>query len=142
MDFCETISPPRQGGEDVPAHFQGDDSSGQLNNQLMDINVQKSDSEPPEDFPPSGDWPKNAYTMALERQVEQLQRKVTLLGRQRRSASGDSNVFHDLSQENVRLTAENRRLLALVREMASLRERNEELQRHVDELSKSRSRIG
>jgi hypothetical protein len=48
----------------------------------------------------------NAYTLALERQVEELQRKVALLGRQRRGVSGDSNALHDLSQEHAILTAE------------------------------------
>jgi hypothetical protein len=77
-----------------------------------------------------------AYTMALERQLEQLQRKVTLMGRQQTTAGGAANVFHALNQENARLKAENRRLVALLREMESLRERNEILQRQVEELSK------
>ena len=57
-----------------------------------------------------------AYTMALERQLEQRQRKVTLMGRQQRT-TGAGSAFHALSQ---RLTAENRRLVALLREMDSL----------------------
>jgi hypothetical protein len=78
-----------------------------------------------------------AYTMALERQVEQLRRKVALMERQQWTAGGAANAFHALSQENARLTAENRRLVALLGEMDSLRERNKTLQRQVEELSKS-----
>jgi hypothetical protein len=62
-----------------------------------------------------------AYTMALERQLEQLQRKVTLIGRPQRTAGGAASAFHALSQENARLKAENRRLVALLREMESSR---------------------
>ena len=52
--------------------------------------------------------------MALERQLEQLRRKVTLMGGQQRTAGGAANAFHTLSQENARLIAENRRLVALL----------------------------
>jgi hypothetical protein len=71
--------------------------------------------------------------MALERQLEQLRRKVTLMERQQRTAIGAANTFHALSQENARLTAENRRFVALLREM----DWNEVLKRQVEELSKS-----
>jgi hypothetical protein len=55
MDVCEIISPLQQGGEDGPTHSQSDESSGLLNNQLVDIKEPNSVNDPPEDLSTSGD---------------------------------------------------------------------------------------
>jgi hypothetical protein len=140
MDDCEMMSLGHQGGDDDAAHPQVEDPPGPLNNQLLDIHASNIGSARPDDLPESSDGGASektyAYTMTLERQVEQLGGIVVILRRQQRTSSNATDLSHALKQENARLAAESRRLVALVREMSSLRERNEALQRLVEELSK------
>jgi hypothetical protein len=142
IDVCETVSLGQQRREDIAQPSQGAGHPGPLNDQFLDIQPSVTSSSHPEDLPPSSDWGTSAevyaYTMALERQVEQLQRKAKLLERQQRTPRSASNFSHTLSQENAKLTAENKRLVALVNEMRSLRERNGALEREVEQLSKSK----
>ena len=148
LDTLDSTSLARQGTggvgthvKDLPSYLTLIDPAESLHGQLHHGSGPAENSLLHGEVPGSSDLSaankSYAYTMALERQLEQLRRKLTLMGRQQRTAGGAANAFHALSQENARLKAENRRLVALLQEMDSLRERNEVLQRQVEELSKS-----
>ena len=93
------------------------DPAGSLDGQLLHGSGPAGNSPVHDEVPGGSDLSaankSYAYAMALERQLEQLRRKVMLMGRQQRTA-GAANASHALSQKNARLTAENKRLVALL----------------------------